>query len=373
MRIIARLLPLSILAAFCASASAQQSPQDFTLPEPTPTSTPRPQGPVDDTGVVPVGPRVIPTDSPTPQPTETPASAPGTGPTPAPGNTPPARPAALPASPVPSPAATPTTSRPQPSPVETVPAPLPAAPPTDGGSGDTTGSPAGLPALPTPGESATSSPAASSEAQPSDIPWAYILGGLIGLLALVGGFLFWKRRRENAPPPAIKRPVVDAALDQVGMSAVPPRYEIGFEVEGLNRSVMAVMVSGRIVVKNRGERALRDVQLFAEFTSAHHPSAKTEGNLTEIATVPRVGPHQTHREHVNFRLPIDQISALNRAGTPVFVPLLRVKCAVDGAEPKRLDFVLGNVTAETGQKLQPLRLDGPPGAYDNLRGHPLTT
>ncbi|WP_176272923.1 LPXTG cell wall anchor domain-containing protein [Altererythrobacter lutimaris] len=365
---------MSILAVFCASASAQQSPQDFTLPEPTPTSTPRPQGPVDDTGVVPVGPRVIPTDRPTPQPSETPASAPGTETTPAPVNTPPARPVVLPASPVPSPAATPTTTRPQPSPVETVPAPLPAAPPTDGVvGGDSTGSPAGLPALPTQDDSVTSAPTASSEATASDMPWLYIFGGLIGLLALAGGFLFWKRRRENAPPPVIKRPVVDAALDQVGMSAVPPRYEIGFEVEGLNRSVMAVMVSGRIVVKNRGERAIRDVQLFAEFTSAHHPSAKTEGNLAEVATVPRVGPHQTHRERVNLRLPIDQISALNRAGVPVFVPLLRVRSAIDGTEPKRLDFVLGNLTAETGQKLQPLRLDGPPGAYDNLRGHPLTT
>ncbi len=375
MRRTARLLFLNAATALAVSATAQQSPQDFTLPEPTPTSTPQPQGPVDDTGVIPVGPRVIPTATPTPAPTETAPSQVA----PAPVNTPPPRPVSTPPVPQATPASVPATRRPEPAPIETVPAPLPAAPVETPGisepQAETTGSTAELPTLPDAQDSAntaSAAPSVSAESNAGDFPWLYILGGLLALFAGVGGYLFWKRRAEDAPPPKIKRPVVDAALDQVGASAFPPRFEISFELEGINRSLMAVMVSGRVVVKNRGERAIRDIALLAELTSAHHPSAKTAGQLEEIATIERIGPHQSHREKVNFRLPLDEIAGLRRDGVPFFVPLLRLEAVVDGADPQRLDFVLGSVTPETGPKLQPLRLDGPPGAYQNLRGHALT-
>ncbi|WP_394730976.1 hypothetical protein [Altererythrobacter sp. GH1-8] len=374
MRNTARFLFLSLAAALSASVFAQERAQDFTLPEPTPSRTPQPQGPVDDSGIIPVAPRVIPTGTPTPVPspstTPTPIQSPVSRPIPAPANSPAPRPVARP----PAPNATST-----PAPVATVPAPQPGAPldtsPPAEPAMDQGISASELPTLPSANDSDNSTasvPAASETPSSGDLSWTYWLAGLLAAMAAVGGFLFWNRRRENALPPPIKRPVVDAALDQVGSSVIPPRFDLAFEVEGITRSLMAVMVSGRVVVKNRGERAIRDIRLLAELTSAHHPDAKTPGNLGEICIVERVGPHQTHREKVSFRLPIDQILGIRRDGIPFFVPLVRVEAAIDGADPRRLDLVLGSIEPGTGQKLQPLRLDGPPGAYNNLQGHPLT-
>lgn len=358
-------VPLALgLFAAPLSVAAQQSPQDFTLPEPTPSNTPVPQGPVDDTGIIPVGPRVIPTATPTPTavPTTAPIPAPAASPTAAPtrtpaSSTPPATGAARPAAPSPVPALQ--------EPAVTVDQPA------------ATGSPLDLPALPG-AEAGTATPLppvmddAATPAGERAFPWVYAIGGILALLALAAGWAVWRRRRENTPPPAIKRPVVDAALDQVGSSALPPRYDVSFEVEGITRSLMAVMVAGRIVVKNRGERAIRDVALLAELTSAHHPSAKTPGNLHQIGTIERIGPHQSHREKINLRLPLDQVAGMRRDGVPFFVPLLRLEAAVEGTDPQRLDLVLGTLPPGAGHKLQPLRLDGPPGAYEHLRGHALT-
>ncbi len=368
MRNTVRLTAFFALAAFAASLTAQQRAQDFTLPEPTPTGTPQPQGPVDDSGIIPVGPRVIPTSTPTPIPTTVPSPVPTQAPVTAPTTQTAPQPAA--SATLPRPVATPIAS-PPPSPVATVPAPQTAMPESD---------PVDLPALPSTVESETdSSLPVQTEVQEekssslvNDVPWSYVLGGLLGLLAVLGGFFLWKRRKENAPPPPIKRPVVDAALDQVGASAIPPRFDVAFEVQGINRSLMAVMVSGHIVIKNRGERAIRDIGISAELTSAHHPSAKSDGNLQKLEGVDRVGPHQTQREKVSLKLPLDQIQGIRREGVPFFVPLVRLEVAAEGAEAKRLDIVLGSVPPGGNTKLQPLRLDGPPGAYDHLRGHPLT-
>lgn len=365
---------ITAASLLASSAAAQQRPQDFTLPEPTPTSTPAPQGPVDDTGVIPVGPRVIPTDTPTPVPTQAPPQpVPTASATPVPVRTP----VPTPTRTVPAPTQRPAAST-QPTLTPTVPSSDPASDPIAAPAETTITPPAtgdgasGLPALPS--QAPVTDTANTGEASPaSDLPWAYILGALAALIALLGGFLFWKRRQDNAPPPTIKRPVVDAALDHVAATAIPPRFEMSFEIEGITRSLMAVMVTGRLVIKNLGERAIRDVALSAELSSAHHPSAKTDGNLTPIGEFERIGPHQAQRHKIDLKLPLDQVAGMRRDGVPFFVPLLRLQANASGADPKRLDLVLGTVPPGTGHKLQPLRLDGPPGAYDHLRGHPLNT
>lgn len=372
MRNIARLVILSAAGLLAGSAIAQQNPQDFTLPEPTPTGTPAPQGPVDDTGVVPVGPRVIPTATPTPESTGETATE---GPPAEPANT---QPSPAPTGPAPNPQATFT---PPPAPIRTPAIAAPLVEPVDQ-SLDTQpqteaadGAGSQLPALPDPEAAQAPETALVNEADTqflANIPWLYVGGGALVLFILVAALLLWKRRRDSAPPPEIERPLVEGEANPTGASAAPVRFEIGFEVEGVTRSLMAVMVAGRIVVKNRGERAIRGVSLSAELTSAHHPSARTAGNLKEVASEVRVGPHQTHREKVNFRLPLAEVQGINRDGAPFFVPLIRIAALAENAEPQRLDFVLGAVPPGGNQKLQPLPLSGPPGPYEHLRGHPLT-
>src|SRR3546814_15302286 len=72
-------LILSAVILMATPAAAQQSPRDFTLPPPPVEPA---QGPVDDSGVVPVAPRMIPAERPAKEPASdgATAAAPGTAP-----------------------------------------------------------------------------------------------------------------------------------------------------------------------------------------------------------------------------------------------------------------------------------------------------
>ncbi len=73
----------ALVLAAAGSLSAQNSPGGFSLPDPTATPTPVPQGPADERAGVPIGPRVIPESRPTASQTQAPAASPTPTPTPA--------------------------------------------------------------------------------------------------------------------------------------------------------------------------------------------------------------------------------------------------------------------------------------------------
>ncbi len=252
---------LAILFAALAPAplSAQSNPQDFTLPPaPTPTPAPAPaaEGPVDDSGIVPVAPRPIATDTPAPAPTiPTPTT---TAATPQPVET--SRPVVQP---IPTanrtPRTSPTRERAQPSREErgtapqreetqrrTLPTPIAEqeaaieerdvpeqAPTTD--TSATAEALQGAAATDPVAQSGDTSPSATngnaeSESQatgpsifeglPSWLIWA-LLGG-IALLAI--GLFGWKRRKANAPAPSLAAapPLADDPQPEADAEEVEP-------------------------------------------------------------------------------------------------------------------------------------------------------
>nr|WP_298926185.1 LPXTG cell wall anchor domain-containing protein [uncultured Erythrobacter sp.] len=232
-------------AILAAPLSAQETPRDFSLPDPTPTPTSAPQGPVDIRNGVVIGPRRIEPEPTIPTPTPTPSASEAAAPTPAPPQS--AAPATTSASPAPSrsntaPTSATTTPR---SDISDAPQTSTAAPPA---AAQTDAAPVTEAPSPGFGEDGvySSIPDISSDdpAAPSAAPveegsaWNtsgnLLWIGLAGLLALLGGLGWWMmRRRKEADRPKgqLAAPALAAGArefiakgqrDAKPMAAMPP-------------------------------------------------------------------------------------------------------------------------------------------------------
>ena len=239
---IALLHTIAAATVMAAPAAAQQQ-GEFALPssQPTPAPTGQVQGPVDDSGIVPVAPRVIgPTPTPTPAPTATqtttPRAAPTATPTPRPtARTPAPRPVATsPARPTPSrPAPVPPAQAPQASPPP-ISDPVPEGrsaidPIPPGGDAANSATTTGLPG--TGGDVLPAAPSAPAiEQDPAQDPatpavaassfWWWILAALAGLVVLGAGFFLYRRR--NA---LVRQPIATTASP--GLMPAPASMKTG--------------------------------------------------------------------------------------------------------------------------------------------------
>lgn len=392
-----------LLALSAASVSAQQSMQDFQLPPaPTPTATPQVEGPVDDSGIIPVGPRAVPTSasiepaaSPTPPPSpeqtqasrsqpDNAASRPIVQPTPSSSGR-----DAQPSAQRRAPQATPT-SRSTPA-ISNQPA-IDAEAPTTEQSGE-----ASVDALPAPAGAPTSQtplpPAAKTE--PLDIrvseglpaSWPWWLGGLaLALLALFAGWVF--RQRSAAPVQSAglsQNPAAGAADDAAlpAESAIVSKADLAvqLEVEQLSRSMMAITLKCRVTLSNRSDRAARDIALCADLVCANRQLpmnaqiANEASFLPEVGKTNRLGPHKTQSVAATLTIPIQQVAAFKHGNRPMFVPLVRVRMDCKDQEPIFRTFVVGiaaDPTLQSSSKLHPVPLDGIPGSYQGVRSRPIT-
>ncbi|WP_206520205.1 hypothetical protein [Altererythrobacter sp. BO-6] len=346
-------------------AAQQQRAQDFTLP-PGPTPTPTVEGPVDDTGPVPVRPRVIPTSTPTPTPV--PTTPPEVTPTPAP--SPSAESTRPQAAQRQAPAASPNQSAAQP------PAPVPSPSP----------SPSALEELPsfTPEPIAPASPEVpevglpSTEASatlPQWWPWA---AGLLGaLLAGLAGGWWIARRRAPVQAPTIERPVVASPPAHSPDAVAPARIAATLEVEQLTRSFMALTLKYRLTLANRSDRTLRDLAVSADLASARRnlpveqQIATAETNLPTNAALDRLGPHQSATVSGELRLPISAVELFQQGQVPLCVPMARLRIEGEGMEPHLATYLVGIGSGVAGGRVHPLPLNGPPGSYDGVQVRPL--
>lgn len=356
----------AIALALPASLAAQQSPQDFNLP-PNPSPTPPVEGPADDSGPVPIGPRPIPTPTPTPLPTRAPQ------PLPQPTSTPTPTPSAIPRA---TPAAQPTLA-PRATPTPT-PGPASAAPGVTPDSG-----PSALDSVPafTPPAAATSEPDVASEsasaAQPLLPDWWPWAAGLLG--ALVAGILggWWMARRRAArPAPTIEAPLVHTGDDDQA-SSPPAHIATTFEIERLTRSMMALTLKYRLTIANRSDRALRDLSVHADLVSArrHLPMeqqlASGATRLPASSAIERVGPHQSTIVSGELRLALSDVEMFQQGQVPLCVPLARLRIEGTGIASHLRNFLVGLGTGIVGGKVHPLPLNGPPGGYEGAQVRPL--
>ncbi len=366
---IAAVLTASAAGAILAPAMAQTPVRDFTLPPgETPTPAPVPaQGPVDDTGVVPVAPRPIDTNTPEPIPSPTPSEA-----TPTPPPTPTSGAVVQPL-PQQSTQRTAELSPPQ----TQAPDQNPIVAPTITPSPQAT--PTSPQASPTPGvgtDFSTSQVAGSAkESDALSDNWLWIVGGLAALLALLAGAMFFLRRKAaSASVPTIERPIVGKNAGQSN-AAEKGRFVLDLKVTSVVRSVMMVTVKATITVANRSDRALRDLTITGDLISASKSIAMDqqiarEGtNLPPLITLERIGPNKTQTTEVTLQLPTGQIDGFRQGNIPMFVPLARICADCEAADAQIKTFVLGVEAA--GSKLHPLPLNGMPGEYQGVGSRPV--
>lgn len=360
-------IPPIALALTAAPLAAQSSVRDFTLPEPTPTATPRVQGPADDSGVVPVGPRVIPTDRPTPQPTASPSPTATTSPA--------ARPTAAPIiRPLPTldtgPAAQPgprATNQPA-QPVETDAAPATPSPL------DSEPVPPQAPATVAPqgADSAAIETDTSEGWFPIWLQW--VLGGLgllVGLFAIGAAI---NRRKAQALPPEIEPPLAPGHNGTATVSAMADevRFDTRIEVESLSRSFRMVTAKCRIEISNRGDRAVRDLSFGADLISAARGSdesnqlANASLDLPAAGTIDRIGPHQSRSIAAQVKMPIETVRAFTQGQVPMFVPLLRLRIDAPGITTRAHTYALG-LGGASANRVNPLPLNDPLGTYQGAR------
>lgn len=359
-----------ICGLFAAPAAAQNSASGFKLPEGATEPATRPQGPVDDTGIVPVGPRVIRTE---------PEQRAATTTAPAPRQTPPAQPQAEPVaqpavSPSPRPAAPRATAPAGQTAVITPPTetpgqqvPPPASPPAD------------VPAaqdLPAPATPITTPPAAPvTEASPINtaLPqWVLWLAGALALAALLLALIaFGRRRAELRPVPEIERPVVDHAGLPISTREAP-QFTARFDVQGFTRSMMMVTVKFSLQIANRSGSAMRNVRIAADLVSARsqlpmeQQVATPATDLAHMAEIERIGPQQSRSIEGTLTLPLAQVEPFFQGKTPLFIPLARLRVDCEGAEPQLQTYIVGMGSALTVGKVQPIALNTAPGSLQGV-------
>lgn len=368
----AALFAVTAPAALLAFAPLPLGAQTFSLPPASPTPTPAPAGPADERAGVAIPPRAVPTPSPTASPTPAPIPLPSPVPTSAPTTAPRPVPTASAPAPVRTAPATGTVPAPQ-----TTAAPSPApAPALDGiaapgGPADAGNAAQTLPPAP-PTLPGTAPEIAPAIAPVADDPagqgafgdwWPYAAGGL-GLLALLGGGLYWRRRaapapRRIAPPPA-------PARAQALADAAPPRLDLALEIASATRSLMMFTLEYRLVIANRSERAVNDARVAVQLVCARASggAGPSAGAAQALADAGRIGPHQARTVTGTVQLPLSAIAPLRQGQTPLFIPLAHVTLEGEGLPAQLRSFVIG--TRSGSGRVHPISLDVPPGGIPGL-------
>lgn len=373
-------LILSAAALLALPATAQQSPRDFTLPPPPAEPA---QGPVDDSGVVPVAPRTIPAERRTQEPASDGASEAATATAPASTSalTTPVTPsgddartnreARRPGTAQTAPALSPATSRPEPA-IESPLSESLAAPNTEERSN---AAQASALTSPLPSTDATPGPAERWVAIPV---WQWALaGGLALLLGLALAALVLRSSRIARRVPTIEPPLADPrAIDDDRIDS-GQAVEIAVEISGLSRSLMMLSLTCELSIANRSARALRNLSIHADITSAHRTLpvdrqlALEDTVLPLSAAIERIGPHQSLVTRLNLQLPVRELAAFRRGEAIACVPLLRIRVEGPSIESRMQTHVIGLANGNVTDRLRPVPLHTPPGSYPEARARAL--
>jgi hypothetical protein len=368
----------AMLPALAVAQTTPSGPQTdpsldrFSLPpstRPSPKPTPPASGPI-----------IAPLSSPTPAgpivatPTPAPSAAPTlSARTPAPVATPVRRPADVTAQPAPSPTpvATPTNAAAVP---ETTPTTAPIAEPTP---------------------AATASEPTTVEQPSGGISnglWVAIGAALLGIVAL-GGFLLGRRRgarEEEVVEPVEPQPVVappEPARAASGTVNIParrrapdeasPRLEITLIPKRAGTNLMSAAVDYRVVIRNAGTVAARDIRFAMYMLSA---SARQAQDLQMIfaaaieqpvVTPFDLAPDQEMDLFGMAMLPREQVNVMTIDGKPWFVPVLAMKAEYRWGENVGAPGVataahMIGIDRGEGAKMAPFRLDGGPHMHPEV-------
>lgn len=252
-------------------------------------------------------------------------------------------------------------------------------------------------ALPSAPSAAATPPANEPSALPAWWPWA---AGALGLLAALGGLLFWRRRRDEAAPQiAFEPPVVSTPQPETAPEpepAPPPTpaqapvpdpaptapvgNNSGLQLElvarRLDASLVAATLAYSLKVTNTGPEPLGALTVEAEMVGAHasrpveQQIASAEQRLERRHALAELAPGESAEFKGEFRLPLAMITPIRAGNAAYFVPLARLRLEAAGAEAAPVvlaqTFVVGELPDQPGGALRPFRLDLGPRTFARL-------
>lgn len=197
--------------------------------------------------------------------------------------------------------------------------------------------------------------------------WIAAGGGLLALL--LGAWLLWRRRKPRvlrlAPPP----PEIEG-----DDTPVLPRIDLSLDISGATRSVMTLTLNYRLTLANRSDRAVSDLAVAVQLTSARHGSdnAAPLASARNLAGIERIGPNQSRSVSGEVQLPFSAIAPIMQGRTALFIPLMHV--TIEGQEQQVLtrSFVIGPPSGAEG-RVHPLPFDLPPGSVPGLKARAIAT
>ncbi|MEM1197206.1 MAG: hypothetical protein AAGH57_13970 [Pseudomonadota bacterium] len=177
---------------------------------------------------------------------------------------------------------------------------------------------------------------------------------------------------DPAPPAAKAKAKAEANTDAALAStkAVLPLF-MTVLVTGATRSVRTFTLNFRVTIANRSDRAVRDLNVSAQLTSAQRGGLNEPsiGLTQSIGAIDRIGPQQSQTLSGSLPLPMADIRLIKQGAVPVFIPLLHVSLEGDNQRTKTESFVIGTPSETSQQRLHPIALDGSPGAVQGLRAN----
>lgn len=201
--------------------------------------------------------------------------------------------------------------------------------------------------------------------------WPWLAALLCLLLAGLGVWL-WRKRSAGrvtklaAPSKPRPAPSVDAIN---GAAQDPPRVDLGLEIVVATRSLMQFSIDYRVILSNRSNRAVRDLNVSAQLVSARRgaPNAPPIAGGQPLEPIERIGPQQSRAVSGRLQMPLAEVGAILQGRKPLFIPLLHVTIEGAGQPALTRSFVVGTPSEASGGRLHPIPLDTPPGSLQGLK------
>jgi LPXTG-motif cell wall-anchored protein len=219
----------------------------------------------------------------------------------------------------------------------------------------------------------------------------WLVPALIGAGALIGAFLFLRRRRkpvvaqdellfEPTPAPLPSQPVPTSALPLVAPPPAPPVTEVAssnavvaepltiatqFTARAVRLSLVYATVQYELAIANTGTADLPALQIRADLASAH----ASLGTREQLAPAPEqleakhehsaLAPGETAVLKGEVRVPLQHVRTVTKGAAQFFVPLVRFAILTPDGTGLRRVYTIGPRDAGSGT-IASVRLDAGP-------------
>lgn len=230
----------------------------------------------------------------------------------------------------------------------------------------------------------------TSATAPSAIAWWQILAALLAALALLGGWLFMRKRRNTgieksdvavaeplpkpvaAPAPQVAPLIVEIAKrPRLSLEFIPDKATLGFS---------ALTLKGRLQLINEGDAPARDMQLRLAMISANQRQSQTiaafhGGSIPiEPKTIGEAKAGERLALDIEMSVQVNELDSYMVGEKKIFVPVMLANLSYEwegGNDNVTMAWMVGRETEPSQPKMGPLRLDLGPRSFSPLGQRPI--